>query len=65
MMMELYKEKEIKPLWRRLGLMIVTDYCFSWRSSQDLTGLSNDPQQIVDFSYPTVVQNTSVDERSV
>lgn len=56
MMMELYKEKEIKPM-AQIGLMIVQIIVFLALFS-GLNRVVNDPQQIVDFSYP-VVQNTS------
>jgi len=56
MMMELYKEKEIKPM-AQLGLMVVQIIVFLALFS-GLNRVVNDPQQIVDFSYP-VVQNTS------
>ena len=56
MMMELYKEKEIKPM-AQLGLMVVQIIVFLALFS-GLNKVVKDPQQIVDFSYP-VVQNTS------
>lgn len=56
MMMELYKEKEIKPL-SQIGLMIVQIVVFLALFS-GLNRVVNNPQEIVDFSYP-VVQNTS------
>ena len=56
MMMELYKEKEIKPM-AQLGLMVVQIIVFLALFS-GLNKVVNAPQQIVDFSYP-VVQNTS------
>jgi YidC/Oxa1 family membrane protein insertase len=56
MMMELYKEKEIKPL-SQLGLMVLQIIVFIALFS-GLNRVVNNPQQIVDFSYP-VVQNTS------
>lgn len=56
MMMELYKEKEIKPL-SQIGLMIVQIIVFLALFS-GLNKVVNNPQEIVDFSYP-VVQNTS------
>ena len=56
LMMELYKEKEIKPL-SQIGLMILQIIVFLALFS-GLKGVVNNPQQIVDFSYP-VVQNTS------
>lgn len=56
MMMELYKEKEIKPL-AQLGLMAVQIIVFLALFS-GLNRVVNNPQEIVDFSYP-IVQNTS------
>lgn len=56
MMMELYKEKEIKPL-SQIGLMIMQVAVFIALFS-GLNRVVKNPQQIVDFSYP-VVQNTS------
>ncbi len=56
MMMELYKEKEIKPL-SQIGLMIVQVAVFIALFS-GLNRVVKNPQQIVDFSYPTV-QNTA------
>lgn len=56
MMMELYKEKEIKPL-SQIGLMIVQIIVFLALFS-GLNKVVNDPQQIYDFSYPAI-QNTS------
>ena len=54
MMMELYKEKEIKPL-SFIGMMAVQIIIFLALFS-GLNRIVNDPSQIVDFSYP-VVQN--------
>jgi YidC/Oxa1 family membrane protein insertase len=56
MMMELYKEKEIKPL-SQLGLMVLQVIVFLALFS-GLNRVVKNPQQIVDFSYPAV-QNTS------
>ena len=56
MMMELYKEKEIKPL-AQLGLMAVQIIVFLALFS-GLNRVVNNPQEIVDFSYP-IVQNTA------
>ncbi|MDO8265601.1 MAG: YidC/Oxa1 family membrane protein insertase [Candidatus Saccharibacteria bacterium] len=56
MMMELYKEKEIKPL-SQIGLMVLQIIVFLALFS-GLNKVVNNPQEIVDFSYP-VVQNTS------
>lgn len=56
MMMELYKEKEIKPL-SQIGLMVLQIVVFLALFS-GLNKVVNDPQQIIDFSYP-VVQSTS------
>ncbi len=56
MMMELYKEKEIKPL-SFIGLMIVQIIVFIALFS-GLNRIVNDPQQIVEFSYEPI-QNMS------
>lgn len=56
MMMELYKEKEIKPL-SQIGLMVLQVIVFLALFS-GLNRVVKNPQQIVDFSYPAV-QNTS------
>ncbi len=56
MMMELYKEKEIKPL-SQIGLMVLQVIVFLALFS-GLNRVVKDPQQIIDFSYP-VVQSTS------
>ncbi|MCA9328276.1 YidC/Oxa1 family membrane protein insertase, partial [Candidatus Saccharibacteria bacterium] len=56
MMMELYKEKEIKPL-SQIGVMIVQIVVFLALFS-GLRQVVSNPQRIVDFSYP-VVQNTA------
>lgn len=56
MMMELYKEKEIKPL-SQLGLMALQIVVFLALFS-GLNRVVNNPQEIIDFSYP-FVQNTS------
>jgi YidC/Oxa1 family membrane protein insertase len=56
MMMELYKEKEIKPL-SQIGLMIVQIVVFLALFS-GLNRVVNNPQEIVDFSYEPV-QNIS------
>jgi len=56
MMMELYKEKQIKPL-SFIGMMAVQIIIFLALFS-GLNRIVNDPSQIVDFSYP-VVQNLS------
>ncbi len=56
MMMELYKEKQIKPL-SQIGLMIVQIIVFLALFS-GLNRVVNNPQQIVDFSY-SPIQNTS------
>ncbi len=56
MMMELYKEKEIKPL-SQIGLMVLQIIVFLALFS-GLRGVVNDSSKIVSFSYP-VVQNTS------
>ena len=56
MMMELYKEREIKPL-SYLGLLIfqlVIFLALFW----GLTRIVNDPSQVYEFSYP-VIQNMS------
>ena len=56
MMMELYKEKEIKPL-SQIGLMVVQIIVFLALFS-GLQKVVNDPSQIVSFSYDPI-QNTS------
>jgi membrane protein insertase Oxa1/YidC/SpoIIIJ len=56
MMMELYKEKEIKPL-SQIGLMIVQIIVFLALFS-GLNRVVKNPQEIIDFSYP-VIQNLS------
>lgn len=50
MMMELYKEKEIKPL-SQMGLMVLQIVVFLALFS-GLNRVVRDPQAIVDFSYP-------------
>lgn len=54
MTMELYKEREIKPM-AYLGLMVLQVILFLALFS-GLNRVVKDPQQIIDFSYP-VVQN--------
>ncbi len=54
--MELYKEREIKPL-ANLGLMVVQIALFLALFS-GLNRVVKNPQEVYDFSYP-VVQNTS------
>jgi YidC/Oxa1 family membrane protein insertase len=56
MMMELYKEKEIKPL-SQIGLLIVQIIVFLALFS-GLNRVVKNPQEIVDFSYP-FIQNLS------
>lgn len=56
MMMELYKEKEIRPL-SQLGLMVLQIVVFIALFS-GLNRVVKNPQQLVDFSYPAV-QNTA------
>lgn len=56
MMMELYKEKEIKPL-SQMGLMVLQIVVFLALFS-GLNRVVRDPQEIVDFSYP-FIQNLS------
>jgi len=56
MMMELYKEKEVKPL-SQIGLMVLQLIVFLALFS-GLNRVVGDPQQIVDFSY-SPVQNLS------
>jgi YidC/Oxa1 family membrane protein insertase len=56
MMMELYKEREIKPL-AYMGLMILQIVIF-FALFSGLNKVVNDPQQLYDFSYP-FIQNLS------
>ncbi len=56
MTMELYKEREIKPL-AFIGLMVLQLVIFL-ALYQGLVKIVNDPQQVYDFSYP-VIQNLS------
>lgn len=56
MMMELYKEREIKPV-AYMGLMILQIVLF-FALFAGLNKVVKDPQQLYDFSYP-IVQNTS------
>jgi YidC/Oxa1 family membrane protein insertase len=52
MMMELYKEREIKPL-SYMGLMIIQIVLF-FALFSGLNKVVNDPQQLYDFSYPFI-----------
>jgi YidC/Oxa1 family membrane protein insertase len=52
LMMELYKEREIKPI-AYMGLMILQIVLF-FALFSGLNRVVNDPQQIYDFSYPFV-----------
>lgn len=52
MMMELYKEKEIKPL-SQLGLMVLQIVVFIALFS-GLNRVVKNPQELIDFSYPAV-----------
>jgi YidC/Oxa1 family membrane protein insertase len=52
MMMELYKEREIKPL-AYMGLMILQIVIF-FALFSGLNKVVNDPQQLYDFSYPFI-----------
>jgi YidC/Oxa1 family membrane protein insertase len=56
MMMELYKEREIKPL-AYMGLMVIQIVIF-FALFSGLNRVVNNPQEIYDFSYP-FIQNLS------
>ncbi|MCA9346855.1 YidC/Oxa1 family membrane protein insertase [Candidatus Saccharibacteria bacterium] len=62
MMMELYKEKEIKPL-SQIGLMVVQIIVFLALFS-GLNRVVKEPQQLVDFSYPAVQKTSWISELS-
>ena len=62
MMMELYKEKEIKPL-SFIGLLVVQIIVFIALFS-GLNRIVNDPQQIVDFSYEPIKNLSFMQELS-
>lgn len=60
MMMELYKEREIKPL-SFIGLMIFQIILF-FALFSGLNRVVNSPQEIYDFSYPAVQQLPAMQE---
>jgi YidC/Oxa1 family membrane protein insertase len=60
MMMELYKEREIKPL-AFMGLMVLQIVIF-FALFSGLNKVVNDPQQLYDFSYPFIQNLSSMQE---
>jgi YidC/Oxa1 family membrane protein insertase len=60
MMMELYKEREIKPL-AYMGLMVLQIVIF-FALFSGLNKVVNDPQQLYDFSYPFIQNLPSMQE---
>jgi YidC/Oxa1 family membrane protein insertase len=60
MMMELYKEREIKPL-AFMGLMVLQIVIF-FALFAGLNRVVNDPQQLYDFSYPFIQNLSSMQE---
>jgi YidC/Oxa1 family membrane protein insertase len=60
MMMELYKEREIKPL-AYMGLMVLQIVIF-FALFSGLNKVVRDPQQLYDFSYPFIQNLSSMQE---